>query len=67
MINTERPIGYWLKKLDRLIDKHFELQLSNAGLARRQWQLLNLLKIIRGPYQTWRPNSNPSCRMPKAI
>jgi DNA-binding MarR family transcriptional regulator len=44
MINAERPIGYWLKKLDRLIDKDFELQLSNAGLARRQWQLLNLLE-----------------------
>ena len=64
MINIDRPIGYWLKKLDRLIDNHFDLQLSNAGLTRRQWQLLNLL---RGPYQTWRPNSNPSCRMPKAI
>ncbi|HJY44473.1 MAG TPA: MarR family winged helix-turn-helix transcriptional regulator [Propionibacteriaceae bacterium] len=45
MINTgsQRPIGYWLKELDRLIDKHFELQLGNAGLSRRQWQLLNLL------------------------
>jgi len=46
MINTgsQRPIGYWLKELDRFIDKHFELQLGNAGLSRRQWQLLNLLE-----------------------
>jgi DNA-binding MarR family transcriptional regulator len=46
MINTEsqRPIGYWLKELDRLIDMHFELQLGNASLSRRQWQLLNLLE-----------------------
>jgi DNA-binding MarR family transcriptional regulator len=46
MINTdsERPIGYWLKKLDRLIDRQFELQLSTARLSRRQWQLLNLLE-----------------------
>ena len=46
MINTdsERPIGYWLKKLDRLIDTQFELQLSTARLSRRQWQLLNLLE-----------------------
>jgi DNA-binding MarR family transcriptional regulator len=46
MINTgsQRPIGYWLKELDRLIDTHFELQLGNAGLSRRQWQLLNLLE-----------------------
>jgi DNA-binding MarR family transcriptional regulator len=46
MINTgsQGPIGYWLRELDRLIDKHFELQLGNAGLSRRQWQLLNLLE-----------------------
>jgi DNA-binding MarR family transcriptional regulator len=49
MINTgsERPIGYWLKKLDRLIDGQFERQLGDAGLSRRQWQLLNLL--VDGP------------------
>ncbi|HMF87691.1 MAG TPA: hypothetical protein VK575_06400 [Gemmatimonadaceae bacterium] len=46
MINTdsERPIGYWLKKLDHLIDTQFELQLSTARLSWRQWQLLNLLE-----------------------
>ena len=46
MINTgsERPIGYWLKKLDRLIDGQFERQLGEAGLSRRQWQVLNLLE-----------------------
>jgi DNA-binding MarR family transcriptional regulator len=49
MINTgsERPIGYWLKKLDRLIDGQFERQLGDARLSRRQWQLLNLL--VDGP------------------
>ena len=46
MINPEpaRPIGYWLKRLDRLIDAGFENQLGEAGLSRRQWQLLNLLE-----------------------
>jgi DNA-binding PadR family transcriptional regulator len=46
MINTgpERPIGYWLKKLDRLIDGQFEHQLGGVGLSRGQWQLLNLLE-----------------------
>ena len=49
MINTgsEKPIGYWLKELDRLIDRHFEIQLGDAGLSRRQWQVLNLL--VDGP------------------
>jgi hypothetical protein len=40
---TERPIGYWLKTLDRLIDGQFESRLGDAGLSRRQWQILNLL------------------------
>jgi DNA-binding MarR family transcriptional regulator len=46
MINTgsERPIGYWLKRLDRLIDEQFEEQLGEAGLSRRQWQVINLLE-----------------------
>jgi DNA-binding MarR family transcriptional regulator len=46
MINTEsgRPIGYWLKKVDRLIDSEFERQLGEAALSRRQWQLLNMLE-----------------------
>jgi DNA-binding MarR family transcriptional regulator len=46
MINpgSARPIGFWLKKLDRLIDAQFERQLGEAGLSRRQWQLLNLLE-----------------------
>ena len=49
MINTgsEKPIGYWLKELDRLIDRYFEIQLGDAGLSRRQWQVLNLL--VDGP------------------
>jgi hypothetical protein len=41
---AERPIGYWLKKLDRLIDGQFERRLGDAGLSRRQWQILNLLQ-----------------------
>jgi DNA-binding MarR family transcriptional regulator len=45
MINTgaERPIGYWLKKLNNLIDAEFERQLGEASLSRQQWQVLNLL------------------------
>jgi DNA-binding MarR family transcriptional regulator len=52
VINTgsERPIGYWLKKLDRLIEAQFERQLEESGLTRRQWQLLNLLED--GPRST---------------
>ena len=43
-IDSERPIGYWLKKLDRLIDGQFVRQLGEAGLSRRQWQVLSLIE-----------------------
>jgi len=38
-----RPIGYWLKHLDRLIDEAFERALDADGLTRRHWQVLNTL------------------------
>lgn len=38
-----RPIGYWLKLVDSLIDQQFAASLEEHGLTRRQWQLMNLL------------------------
>ena len=38
-----RPIGYWLKLVDRLIDDRFVASLEEHGVTRRQWQLLNVL------------------------
>src|SRR5262245_57748774 len=43
MIHTERrPIGFWLKLVDRLIDDRFDASLG--GLSRRHWQVLNVLQ-----------------------
>lgn len=42
-----RPIGFWLKLVDRLIDEQFGTTLEEHGVTRRQWQLLNVLS--RGP------------------
>ncbi|QYC42212.1 Transcriptional regulator SlyA [Nonomuraea coxensis DSM 45129] len=39
----ERPIGYWLKHLDRLIEAEAERVLAEEGLTRRHWQVLNTL------------------------
>jgi hypothetical protein len=39
-----QPIGYWLKRLDQLIDANFDRTLGAENLSRRHWQLLNLLK-----------------------
>lgn len=42
-MDTPRPIGYWLKLVDRLIDEQFASTLEEHGITRRQWQLLNVL------------------------
>jgi DNA-binding MarR family transcriptional regulator len=38
-----RPIGYWVKELDRLIEETLERALAGEGLTRRHWQVLNTL------------------------
>lgn len=40
-----RPIGFWLKLVDRLIEDRLETTLG--GLSRRHWQLLNVIQ--QGP------------------
>jgi len=42
-----RPIGFWLKLVDRMIDEQFASTLEEHGVTRRQWQLLNVL--YQGP------------------
>ncbi len=42
-MDTPRPIGFWLKLVDRLIDEQFQATLEEHGVTRRQWQLLNVL------------------------
>jgi DNA-binding MarR family transcriptional regulator len=39
-----RPIGFWLKLVDRLLDEGFERVLAGAGLNRRHWQALTALQ-----------------------
>jgi DNA-binding MarR family transcriptional regulator len=39
-----KPIGYWLKTLDRLIDENFDRALAAGGVQRRHWQILNIVK-----------------------
>jgi DNA-binding PadR family transcriptional regulator len=42
-MDTPRPIGFWLKLVDRLIDDQFASTLEEHGVTRRQWQLLSVL------------------------
>lgn len=45
MTTTPRPIGYWLKRLDRSIEDGFERDLAAWTLTRRHWQVLNTLQL----------------------
>jgi DNA-binding MarR family transcriptional regulator len=38
-----KPIGYWLKELDRLIEGTLDRALADEGVTRRDWQVLNAL------------------------
>jgi DNA-binding MarR family transcriptional regulator len=39
----QRPIGYWLKLVDNLVDEQFARTLDEHGVTRMQWQLMNVL------------------------
>lgn len=41
---ANRPIGFWLKLVDRLIDERFAAIIEEHGVTRRQWQLLGVIE-----------------------
>jgi hypothetical protein len=44
-----KPIGFYLKHLDTLLDREFEHALAGLGLTRRHWQVLHNLAAV-GPF-----------------
>jgi DNA-binding MarR family transcriptional regulator len=40
----DKPIGYWLKQLDQLIESAFGRAFAEQELSRRHWQVLNVLR-----------------------
>ncbi|WP_225102467.1 MarR family winged helix-turn-helix transcriptional regulator [Streptomyces sp. CoH27] len=42
-MDAPKPIGYWLKHLHNLLETQFETTLTDLGLGRRHWQVLNTL------------------------
>ena len=44
-----KPIGYWLKELDRLIEGTLDGALADEGVTRRDWQVLNALEPSPAP------------------
>ncbi len=43
MASERKPIGYWLKHLDQLIERSLDRELAQDGVSRRGWQIMNLL------------------------
>ncbi len=44
MNEPQRPIGYWLKHLDGLIERAFDDALGREGVSRRHWQAMNVVR-----------------------
>ena len=44
MIPTDRPLGYWVKHLDTLLEESLDRVLARNGIRRRHWQVLNVLR-----------------------
>jgi DNA-binding HxlR family transcriptional regulator len=40
---AQRPIDFWLKLVDKLINEHFSRTLEEHGITRRQWEVMNLV------------------------
>ncbi|WP_423181708.1 MarR family transcriptional regulator [Arthrobacter sp. NyZ413] len=38
-----KPIGYWIKRLDAALEGHLDATLARLKLTRRQWQTLKVL------------------------
>ncbi|MFC0622630.1 MarR family winged helix-turn-helix transcriptional regulator [Kribbella deserti] len=43
-MKMERPIGYWLKRLDGLLEAAFDSVLAAEELTRRHWQTMNTVR-----------------------
>ena len=42
-MDDERPIGWWVKRLDALREEALDSVVAGEGLTRRHWQVLHLL------------------------
>ncbi len=45
-----RPLGFWLKTVDRLLADEFARAFEAEGASRRDWRMLNVLSGAAAPY-----------------
>ena len=41
--DAPRPLGFWLKTVDRLVSREFAAAFDDLDVTRREWRLLNLI------------------------
>jgi hypothetical protein len=46
-MEAPKPLGYWLQHLHNLLEEQLATVLSDLGVDRRQWQLVNTLSLGR--------------------
>jgi hypothetical protein len=71
VVPNRRPIGYWLKRLDQLIELSLDRTLVEGGVSRREWQVMNLLHdapagedaIVEALRPFWTPGAVPPERV----
>lgn len=44
MTPADRPLGYWVKHLDTLLEESLDRVLARSGMRRRHWQVLSVLR-----------------------
>jgi DNA-binding MarR family transcriptional regulator len=44
-MSPQRPIDFWLKLVDNLINEQFQIILEEHGVTRREWEILRLLSV----------------------
>ncbi|WP_416969768.1 MarR family transcriptional regulator [Streptomyces sp. 4F14] len=66
-MTTDRPVGYWLKHLDHLLERQFEEALADVSLTRREWQVLHAIaagaatraRLREAPAPFWAAGNGP--------
>ena len=48
-MEAQRPIGWWVKRLDALLEQAVDSAVAGEGLTRRHWQVLHSLADDAGP------------------
>ncbi len=44
-MTAPRPLGYWVRAVDQALEEQVQTTAEKSGLTRREWQILNRLRV----------------------